>query len=347
MPDDALDIEKPGHLESWLHRHGHLPPDERVRCTILAGGVSNRTMLVDLPGGDALVVKQALAKLRTKVDWFSPVERIHREALGLRWLGEFAPPGTIVGFRFEDFDDHLLGMDAVPQPNENWKTLLLRCELDFSHIEQFGQLLGDIQRQSHGRLGELAPLFDRVYFEPLRLQPYYAYTATQIPAATAFLTNLLAETRSIAQTLVHGDYSPKNVLIQGDQLVLLDHEVIHVGDPGFDLGFSMTHLLSKAHHLPAHRAAFADATNRYWAAYRVAAGDAAWADDIEPRAVRHTLGCMLARVRGTSTLEYMPEDQRARQADAIVALMAEPPATISRLIDRFLDRITAVESTGR
>ena len=58
---------------------------------------------------------------------------------------------------------------------------------------------------------------------------------------------------------MHGDYSPKNVLVHDGRLVLLDHEVIHFGDPGFDLGFSLTHLLSKAHHLPAERENFATA----------------------------------------------------------------------------------------
>jgi hypothetical protein len=63
---------------------------------VLAGGISNRTVLVDRPEvGEAWVVKQALPKLRVVVDWFSDPERIHREALGLRWLEELAPSGTI------------------------------------------------------------------------------------------------------------------------------------------------------------------------------------------------------------------------------------------------------------
>ena len=37
---------------------------------------------------------------------------------------------------------------------------------------------------------------------------------------------------------------------------LLDHEVAHFGDPAFDLGFSLTHLLSKALHLEAYRPLF-------------------------------------------------------------------------------------------
>ena len=107
--------------------------------------------------------------------------------------------------------------------------------------------------------------------------------------------------------------------------ILLDHEVIHFGDPGFDLGFSPTHLLSKAHHLPTKRADFAAAAVAYWTRYRDTLGDVPFAADLEPRAVRHTLGCLLARVRGRSPLEYLDADERTRQAGVVVRLIADPP----------------------
>src|SRR5688500_6074371 len=109
MPGDAgtLDIEQPGELTAWLRAHHRIAPDETPRIAVLAGGVSNRTVLVERPSGEAWVVKQALAKLRVQVEWFSSPERIHREALGLRWLAELAPPGAITPFIFEDHDAHL------------------------------------------------------------------------------------------------------------------------------------------------------------------------------------------------------------------------------------------------
>jgi aminoglycoside phosphotransferase (APT) family kinase protein len=215
--------------------------------------------------------------------------------------------------------------------------MLLAGQLEPDHIEQFAHLLGLIHRRGYEHQRDVEPVFrDRGFFESLRLEPYYGYTATQVPAAEPFLTELIAATLARRETLVHGDYSPKNVLVHAGRLVLLDHEVIHFGDPGFDLGFSMTHLLSKAHHLPAHRGAFAAAARNYWTHYRETIGDVAWAADIEPRAVRHTLGCLLARVRGRSPLEYLSEEERTRQASAVVRLMARPPATVAELIDRFL-----------
>jgi aminoglycoside phosphotransferase (APT) family kinase protein len=345
MSAEALDIEQPGALAAYLRETGKIGPEEAPRVTNLAGGVSNRTVLVERESGEAWVVKQALAKLRVAVEWLSSPERIHREALGMRWLGELAPPGATTALVFEDFDHHLLGMAAVPQPHENWKTMLLRGEVEPEHIAQFGRLLGTVHRASRERRAEIEPVFeDRSFFESLRLEPYYVYTASQVPEAAPFIESLLARTRATRETLVHGDYSPKNVLVHDGRLILLDHEVIHFGDPGFDLGFSLTHLLSKAHHVPGKRAAFQQAAVAYWHAYEETVDDRDWAEKLEPRAVRHTLSCLLARVAGKSPLEYMNQTERARQRQAVVELMAAPPATIPDLADRFVALIDNMES---
>ena len=46
-----------------------------------------------------------------------------------------------------------------------------------------------------------------------------------------------------------------------------------------------------------------------------------WADALEPRAVQHLLGCLLARVAGKSPLEYLANDELARQRDIVLWLI--------------------------
>jgi aminoglycoside phosphotransferase (APT) family kinase protein len=332
-----LDIERPDVLLAYLRRAGHIPADEQPLIRNIAGGVSNRTVLVERPSGEAWVVKQALKKLRVAVEWYSSPERIHREALGMRWLAQLAPPGASTGLIFEDQINHILAMDAVPQPHENWKTLLLAGHLNTSHVEQFGRLLGTIHRAAHQHRAQIAPAFnDRSFFETLRIEPYYVYTWSQIPETARFYDALIGETRARRLTLVHGDYSPKNILVYQGRLVLLDHEVIHFGDPAFDLGFALAHLLSKAHHVHSLRAAFAAAAGDYWRAYRAALGDVPWSYDIEPRTVRHSIGCLLARVAGRSTLEYLDGEERARQRRVAITLMSQPPVSVGELAGRFV-----------
>lgn len=336
----GLDIEQPEQLEAYLRDTGYVGSDKEVSVTVLAGGVSNRTVLVVHPSGEAWVIKQALPKLRVEADWFSDPERIHREALGMRWLERLAPPGTITPFIFGDQENHLLAMEAVPEPHENWKEMLLEGRLETDHVEQFARLLGAIHRGGYEHRNEAAKVFyDRSFFESLRLEPYYRYSAEQVPEAASFLRALIEETRSHRDTLVHGDYSPKNVLVREERLVLLDHEVIHYGEPAFDLGFSMTHFLSKANHLPGQRDDFASAAQLHWATYREEIGDLPWAKGLEERVVRHTLGCLLARVEGRSPLEYLNEVEVSRQREAVLALLHGPPTRVLGLVDEFLGRL--------
>lgn len=337
-----LDIERPEHLLAYLRASGRIGPGEEPRLTTLPGGVSNRAVLVERGSGEAWVVKQALAKLRVAVDWFSSPARIEREALGLRWLATLAPPGTTTPLIFEDRDNYILAMAAVPQPHDNWKSLLLAGTLNPDHVAQFGRLLGTIHRNAAADPALTTIFDDRSFYDSLRLEPYYRYSAGQVPAAAPFIGALLEETWATRLTLVHGDYSPKNILVHRGHLVLLDHEVIHWGDPAFDLGFGLTHLLSKAHHLPQQRADFAAAAALFWDTYAATLGDRPWSTNLEARAVRHTLACLLARVAGRSPLEYLNAEERARQQTAVVALMQELPTRLTGeegLIVRFVERL--------
>jgi 5-methylthioribose kinase len=340
--DADLDIEQPGALVAYLRDTARIAANEQPRTEVLAGGVSNRTVLVDRPSGESWVVKQALPKLRVAVDWFSDPRRIEREALGLKYLAEIAPPGTITPLVFEDPQLHLLAMQAVPRPHDNWKSLLLAGQVDLGLVDQFGQLLGTIHRGGWERRAETARVFgDRSFFESLRVEPYYLYTAEQVPEAKPFLKELVFETRLRQLTLVHGDYSPKNVLIRpggSSRLVLLDHEVIHFGDAAFDLGFSLTHFLAKGHHLAAHRAQFAEAARRYWRSYRASLGAVRWGADLDEFTIRHTLACLLARVAGRSPLEYLTPGQRAWQRSAVLTMMGSAWNGVDELIEAFLDR---------
>ena len=266
--DGALDIEQPAELLHYLRANGILPPEDQPSIRTLTGGVSNRTVLVTSPARGAFVVKQALAKLRVAVEWHADPERIHREARALECLAGLAPPGTVTRLLFEDRSRHLIGMSAVPEPHRNWKELLLESSVCIGHVRQFATLLGTIHSRSSREAGLSCGEFaDRSYFRSLRLEPYYHYSGRQVPETRLFFEQLIEETLATSLALVHGDYSPKNILIHDNRLVLLDHEVVHFGDPAFDVGFSLTHLLSKSLHLPSFRHELLAAAREYVAVY--------------------------------------------------------------------------------
>ena len=341
----TLDIEDPQALVPYLRGIGRCAGHARV--STLAGGVSNRTVLVEPVDGMApFVLKQALNKLRVQAEWHADPERIHVEARALDWIGRLCGPDVVPRRLFEDRRHHLLAMTAVPRPHRTLKEGLIAGEIDDGLLTELAVILGTLHRTSTRRAGELARDFaDRRFFETLRLDPYYGYTAERVPAARSFLRDLQADTRTVTVALVHGDYSPKNVLVHNHRLVLIDHEVAHLGDPAFDVGFSLTHLLSKAHHL--RSPALAAAAAEYWRRYQDEVRAVPWSGSLESRAVRHTLACLLARVAGKSPLEYLDASARSRQTAAVLALIPEPPDTIPELIDAFYHRLHVRPQTTR
>jgi fructosamine-3-kinase len=334
---ETLDIENFAELDTYLQDWA-TPRGGVLSLRNIAGGVSSRTVWVQWRNGEAWVLKQALLRLRVDVDWFSDPARMHREALATRILAMITPTGSIAELIFEDQRHNLLAMQAVPLPHQNWKYELLAGRLQPSHAEQFGTLLGTIHGNSARQLHTLPSDFgDTSFFESLRIEPYYRFTAEQLPQAAGYLKRLIDETRGVQLALVHGDYSPKNILIREGRIVLLDHEVAHLGDPAFDIGFALAHLLSKANHLPERRKGFAQIANIFWACYRLALGGEGVWGEVEARGVRHALGCLLARVAGRSPLEYLRAEERVRQKTAVMPLLSDPPRTIPALIARFID----------
>jgi 5-methylthioribose kinase len=340
--ETEIDIEEFDSLRQYLMERGDIKPDESVSFKRLLGGVSNRTVRVGWPDGHGWVLKQALAKLRVDVDWFSDPERIGVEAKATRWLNVLAPKDTTPLFVFEDMANHLMAMEAIPEESESWKSVLLSGRIVPNHFEQFGQLLGTIHRRSSEAGSEVSRVFgDTTYFKSLRLDPYYLYAAEKAPIAGGFLNALVEETMHHRNSLVHGDFSPKNTLIYHDKLILLDYEVVHFGDPGFDVGFALTHFLSKANHLQTERRCIGAAAALFWNVYRREVDPLEWSHTLEPRAIRHTLACLLARVIGKSPLEYLIELEATRQLEIVLQLIAKPPSGVDDLIAAFIRKMEA------
>ena len=85
--------------------------------------------------------------------------------------------------------------------------------------------------------------------------------------------------------------------------------------------------------MPALRREFHGRTGilaRLWEALGESARPA-WAADLETRAVRHTLACLLARVVGRSPLEYLDAAERSRQRECRTAHYASPAGHESRI----------------
>jgi 5-methylthioribose kinase len=103
--------------------------------------------------------------------------------------------------------------------------------------------------------------------------------------------------------LVHGDFSPKNVLADGARVSVLDWEVAHYGDPVFDVAFLQAHLLLKAVHRPESSRAYRELADTFLRRYDAAVPDPLRRPDDY---LAGQVGCLLlARVDGKSPAEYL------------------------------------------
>ena len=93
----------------------------------------------------------------------------------------------------------------------------------------------------------------------------------------------------------------------GNSILLLDFEVVHWGDPAFDLAFCVNHLLIKSIVNAHAQAAYFQAVTALLAGYRDALPGVDWAE-LEAE-TRLQLGClMLARIDGKSPVEYITDE---------------------------------------
>src|SRR5205085_1381845 len=89
-------------------------------------------------------------------------------------------------------------------------------------------------------------------FFALRLEPYLLHAARAHPDCARPIEALSDFIERSRIALMHGDVSPKNILRGPDGPIFLDAETAAYGDPAFDFGFCLNHLLLKSVLLPSH-----------------------------------------------------------------------------------------------
>lgn len=293
------------------------PLDEHA----LGGGVASDIRIVDTIAGK-IVVKEALPELKVEAYWPSDPSRSLIEADALRAIAELLGEGVVPRVLWTDAEKHRFGMELVDPRLRNWKVDLLAGKIDLATASRAGKILGQLHGRSAPRADIAERFASRQFFEELRIRPYFDRIAERNPAFAPAIQRAVDDMREFPeQALVHGDFSPKNLLADGSDVVLLDCEVAHWGDPRFDLAFCLSHLSLKAMRRGADAARFADAAGALLTAYR-AEGLAV----IDARLVR-LVGCLiLARLEGDSPVDYLDTLDTAAAKRIAVGMIENPSA---------------------
>jgi tRNA A-37 threonylcarbamoyl transferase component Bud32 len=295
-------------LRKYLVAQGLVGSHEPFDIHYLRGGVSCEVVRVKTPTTE-FVLKQALPKLRVKEDWFSDVRRIITEKDCLSVYQRLVPR-SVPELRFFDADNFLFAMEAAPESAEMWKKQLLRGTIDFAIGEQVARALATVQNATAKDPAVRERFREVELFIQLRIDPYWRTIESRHPDLAAAIRSEIDRNLSTKLALVHGDYSPKNMLVDGDRLYILDFECAHFGDPGYDIAFVTNHLLLKAvknkASAPAYLALMREMARTYFSLVEFADPG-----PLERNAVRTLALLFLARVDGKSPAEYIetPEDK--------------------------------------
>ncbi|HXH48297.1 MAG TPA: aminoglycoside phosphotransferase family protein [Terriglobia bacterium] len=321
----------PETLGAYLVEHGLASDPAGLSIRELGGGVSNFVSLVEGPG-IRWVAKQSLGKLRVKDNWTSQRERVFREAAAIEALGSILN-GAVPQVVHVDYTNFLYVMTAAPEDSVVWKKVLLDGEVSVRVAESAGRLLATMIKASQSDPSFREQFADRTVFDELRIDPYYRTTAARCEEARHALEELIEDSWKIQTSLVHGDYSPKNMLVRGGVVFLIDFEVVHWGDPAFDSAFLLNHLMLKSFHQPQFVDLYSQAAQAFWQAL-VTDLSGAQTVDFESMTVRHLGGLMLARMDGKSPVEYIhDEGVKSQVRRTAKRLLAERPGSLRAALE--------------
>lgn len=312
---------------AYLQERGILSLRAQPTVRILTGGVSNVVLAVSGEGKE-LVLKQALPALKVKATWVVEQRRALVEAKAIAVLSPITPLNVPQLYDI-DADRFVLVIERIPDTT-NWKEDLLEGVIRPEIAASLGTILGTWHQTTSRNPSILIEFQEDSLFEQLRINPFYRSLVIAHPPVAPRITQLIEELEGSKTSLVHGDFSPKNMLVAGDgHPIVLDFETAHTGNPVFDLAFLLGHLVCKQEYFQhSHeKNSLAVCATVFLDAYQESLGAAA-----DPHLSWHVATIALARIDGVSPVNYLNQQGQQSVRDRALAILRAPTApTISEV----------------
>jgi aminoglycoside phosphotransferase (APT) family kinase protein len=307
-------------------------------ATPLTGGVASDIWKISAPGR-VFVVKKALARLRVAQVWNAPVSR---NASEVEWLLEAAKvaPAAVPEILAHDPKRGVFAMSYLePVDHPVWKAELRHGNAQPGFASKLGAVLASIHSATAGS-EEIARRFaNDAVFHSIRLEPYIEAVARVHDDLSDTLLALSRRTLETRKALVHGDISPKNILVGPEGPVILDAECAWYGDPAFDLAFCLNHLLLKCLWTPSSRSDYGDCFDALAEAY-LHGVDWEARTELEGRAALLLPALSLARVDGKSPVDYLSASDKEFVRSHSRLLIKRHPETLAEIKEHWLTELS-------
>jgi 5-methylthioribose kinase len=319
---------------------GLIGPDDSPPFTALAGGVSSDIYRVDLAAGP-VCVKRALPQLKVSAVWEAPVERNRWEVAWMRTAAAIVPQ-FVPRVLADDAESRAFAMEFLaPEGHPVWKAQLRDGTIEVSTAAEVARRIVAVHRTTAGDAEVARRFATDAIFHSIRLEPYLLATARRHPDRAAALEGLAEVTAANKRALVHGDVSPKNIVVGPNGPILLDAECAWYGDPAFDLAFCLNHMLLKCLWRPQWRDEYLGCFDALAANY-LAGVDWEATDAIEARVARLLPGLFLGRVDGKSPAEYLAEERDKDRVRRVArALLLDPAQKLGAVRDAWRRELAA------
>ena len=193
-------------------------------------------------------IKRALKKLTVKEDWFAPVDRSNFEAKYFKICKSISPNSfpKVLG---HDQDRYILAMEWYDNNKYKlWKTKLLNNYVNKYDAIMVAKILAKVHSFFYMKKNYEKHFFNDKTFHDIRIEPYILFTSRFYPQFRGKFLSVAQSLKKNKTTLIHGDFSPKNILIGRSHPIVLDAETACWGDPSFDLAFCFNHFILKSIH---------------------------------------------------------------------------------------------------
>ena len=275
----------------------------------IVDGVSSDIWYVKTDQNIEFCIKRALAKLTVKEDWYAPISRSNFEAMYFKHCYKMAPSNfpKLLGHDNKKF---ILAMEWYsPDYFLVWKKKMLNKKIEKKDIINVSDLLVKKHKKFFNSKNVEKQFDNDATFYSIRIEPYILFTSKKYPDYKNRFDSVAESLVKNKKTLIHGDFSPKNILIKDNNPIILDAETACWGDPVFDLAFCNNHLLLKCLLPDGLGKKLLDLSFKFVKNY---IDNISWEDknSFTKRLLDITPLLLLARVDGKSPIEYFKIKQQ-------------------------------------
>ena len=329
----------PNEIYSASVKFGLLKKNQPYKFKKITDGVSSDIWYVKTTDKE-YCIKRALKKLTVKEDWFAPIERNNFEANYFKYSKSIIPESfpKILG---HDSKNYILAMEWFDNSKYIvWKKKLLNKSISVKDGKRIGKLLGIVHKYYYNKKKFRKIFLNDKTFYDIRLEPYLVFTSKSYPELSNYYKSTINFLKKNKNTVIHGDFSPKNILLGKNYPIILDAETACWGNPIFDLAFFNNHIILKSILNPDIYKGYIKLSksflNTYLLYFSLVNNKSYIKEFVKLQAL-----LILARVDGKSPVEYFDEKQRIKARILAKSIIFKIKPTLRNLFQVWQDAVSS------